>query len=135
MFSDISWLVQITSNEMVMMSALYQHSMFSCISIVIAHSRHFAPIGQIILLPSQQVFVLTSECCVLGGEATHTNIIVFVLSELQLKPMIYLTQGRYANHYTTDAVHGQYKLHQEMTMMSTLYQTNTLRWMFIVLAH
>jgi len=40
----------------------------------------------------------------ISGEATDTNFIVFGLSRLWLKPMIYHTQGEYANHYTTDAI-------------------------------
>jgi hypothetical protein len=42
---------------------------------------------------------------VLIGEATHTNFTVFGLTKKSgLEPMIYLTQGEHANHYTTDAV-------------------------------
>jgi hypothetical protein len=40
----------------------------------------------------------------LSGEATNTNLIVFGLTRLGLKPTIYRTIGEYANHYTTDAV-------------------------------
>jgi hypothetical protein len=39
----------------------------------------------------------------LSGEATNTNFSLW-LTQLELKPTIYSTQGEYANHYTTDAV-------------------------------
>jgi hypothetical protein len=39
-----------------------------------------------------------------SGEATKTNFIVFGLTRFGLKPTIYRTQGKHANHYTTDAV-------------------------------
>ena len=39
--------------------------------------RHVAPLGHIILIPSQPVFALSPEWCVLSGEVTHTNFIVF----------------------------------------------------------
>jgi len=35
--------------------------------------RHVAPLGHIILIPSQPVFALSPLCCVLSGEATNTN--------------------------------------------------------------
>ena len=31
------------------------------------------PLGHIILIPSQSVFVFSSQCCTLSGEATNTN--------------------------------------------------------------
>ena len=40
-------------------------------------SKHVAPLGHIILTPSQPVFALTPECCVLSRETTNTNFIVF----------------------------------------------------------
>jgi hypothetical protein len=39
----------------------------------------------------------------LSGEATNTNFSLW-LTQLEIKPTIYSTQGEYANHYTTDAV-------------------------------
>jgi hypothetical protein len=41
--------------------------------------RHFAPLGYIILIPSQPVFALSPKCCVLSVEATQTIFIVFGL--------------------------------------------------------
>jgi hypothetical protein len=38
--------------------------------------RHVAPLGHIILIPSQPVFALTPWCCVLNGEATNFTIFV-----------------------------------------------------------
>ena len=37
--------------------------------------KHVAPLGHIILTPSQPVFVLSPSCCVLNGEATNYNYI------------------------------------------------------------
>jgi Ca2+-binding RTX toxin-like protein len=33
--------------------------------------RHDAPLGHIILIPSQPVFAFSPQCCVLGGKATN----------------------------------------------------------------
>jgi hypothetical protein len=49
------------------------------------------------------VFVLSPPCCVLSGEATHTNFIVLDLTRPELKPTIYHIPGEHANHYVTDA--------------------------------
>ena len=62
----------------------------------------------IILIPSQPIFALSSYCCVLSGEATNTNFIVFGLTRSGLEPMIYRTRGEHANHYTTDVVSSVY---------------------------
>jgi hypothetical protein len=40
-------------------------------------SASVAPLRHIILIPSQQVFALTPNCCLLSREATNTNFIVF----------------------------------------------------------
>ena len=42
--------------------------------------RYVAPLGHIILIPSQPVFDLSTKCCILSGEATNTNFIVFGLT-------------------------------------------------------
>ena len=57
------------------------------------------PLRHIILIPSQPVFAL-SPYCVLSGEATNTNFIVFGLSRSGLEPTIYRTRREHANHYT-----------------------------------
>ena len=54
----------------------------------------------IILIPSYSVFVISPYCCMLSGEATNSNFIVFGLTG----PTIYRTRGQHTNHYTTDAV-------------------------------
>jgi hypothetical protein len=79
---------------------------FYSVSSLKQHSadRHVAPLGHIILIPSQPVFALSPECCVLSGEATNTNFIVFGLTTSGLEPTFYRTQGGSANHYTTDDV-------------------------------
>ena len=43
---------------------------------------------------------LIPYCCVLSGEATNTNFIVFGLTRPELEPTIYRTRGQHANHYT-----------------------------------
>jgi hypothetical protein len=53
--------------------------------------RHVAPLWHIILIPSQPVFALSPECCLLSGEATNTNFIVFGLIWPALEPTIYRT--------------------------------------------
>jgi hypothetical protein len=44
-------------------------------------------------------------CCVLSGEATNTNFIVFGLTRSWLEPTIYHIRDEYASQYTTDAFH------------------------------
>ena len=51
--------------------------------------RHVAPLGHIILIPSQPVFALSPQCCVLSGEATNANFIVFGFTRPGLEPTIY----------------------------------------------
>ena len=46
--------------------------------------RHVTSLGHIILIPSQQIFALSRLCCVLSGEATNTNSVVFRLIRLRL---------------------------------------------------
>jgi hypothetical protein len=66
--------------------------------------RHVAPLGYIILIPSQPVFALSPYCCVLSGEATNTNFIVFGFTRSGLERTIYRTRGEHVNHYTTATV-------------------------------
>ena len=66
--------------------------------------RHVAPLGHIILIPSQPVSALTPKCCVLSGEATDANFIIFGLTRSRLKHTIYRNRGEHANNYTTVAV-------------------------------
>ena len=56
------------------------------------------------IIPSQSVCALSLSCCVLSGDPTHTNCIVFGLTRSGLEPTIYHTRGEHANHYTTDVV-------------------------------
>ena len=67
-------------------------------------NRHVAPLGHIILIPSQSVFLLFHECCTLSRQSTNTICIVFGLTRSGLEPTIYHTRGEHANHNTTDAV-------------------------------
>jgi hypothetical protein len=43
--------------------------------------RHVAPLGHIILIPSQSVLALSPKRCILSGEATNTNFIVLIRFE------------------------------------------------------
>ena len=54
--------------------------------------QHVAQLGRIILIQSQPVFALSPYCCVLSGEATNTNLIVFYLIRSRVEPTIYRTQ-------------------------------------------
>jgi hypothetical protein len=63
--------------------------------------RHVAPLGYIILIPSQPpVFPHT---VVYSGELVNTNFIVFGVTRSGFEPTIHLTRGDHANHYITDA--------------------------------
>ena len=52
------------------------------------------------MIPSQLGFPLSPWCCVLLGEAAHTNIIVFGLIRPGLEPSIYHTRGEHTYDYT-----------------------------------
>jgi hypothetical protein len=67
-------------------------------------NRHVTPLWHIILIPSQPVFALSPWCCLLSGEETNTNFIVFGLTWTRVEPTIYSTRGEHTNHYATDAV-------------------------------
>ena len=62
------------------------------------------PLGHIIQIPSQPVFALSAYCCVLSGEATNTNVIVFGCTRSGIEPTIYRTQSEHIYHYITDSV-------------------------------
>jgi hypothetical protein len=51
----------------------------------------------------KMVFALTPQYCVLRGEVTNTNVIIFGLTRRGLEPTIYRTPGEHTSHYTTDA--------------------------------
>ena len=86
---------------MMMRSALYQTDklrwIFSSLKQQFA-DRHVAPFGYIILIPRQPVFALSPWCCVLSGETTYNNVIVFGLTRSGLEHTIYRTRGEHANH-------------------------------------
>ena len=65
---------------------------------------HVALLGHIILILSQPVFALSPLYCLISGEATNTNFIVFSLTRPVLETTIYRTRGEHANHYATDAL-------------------------------
>ena len=66
--------------------------------------RHVAPLGHIILIPSQQVFALTPQCWVLSADTAYTKLIIFGLTWPEIELMIYRTPGEHANSFTTDTV-------------------------------
>jgi hypothetical protein len=64
--------------------------------------RHIAPLGHIILIPSQPIFLLYAACF---AEKKQIPIFFsFGLTRLGLELAIYRTRGEHSNHYTTDAV-------------------------------
>ena len=69
---------------MMMRSALFQTNTldFYSASLLKQQSafRHVAPVGHIFLISRQAVFALSPYCCVLSGEATNTNFIIFGLT-------------------------------------------------------
>jgi hypothetical protein len=66
--------------------------------------RHVAPLGHIILIPSQPVFALSPYCCVLRGEATNTNFYSLWFDPTRA-PTYDLLHSRIAvDHYATNVV-------------------------------
>jgi hypothetical protein len=45
--------------------------------------RHVASLRHIILIPSQPIFALSSESCVLSAEIANTNVMVFGLQTVE----------------------------------------------------
>jgi hypothetical protein len=56
------------------------------------------------MILNQPVFSLSTYVCMLNGEATNTNFIVFGSTQSGREPVIYHTQGQHTNHCTTDAI-------------------------------
>ena len=53
--------------------------------------RHVAPLGHIIIMPSQPVFALSPECCVLSEEATNPRSTALEASTLTATPQMRLS--------------------------------------------
>ena len=71
---------------------------------VLAHWNNSLPVDLytlFLLRANQSLFLVTTACL---AEKQQIPILVFGLTWLGLKPMIYHTWGKYANRYTTDAV-------------------------------
>ena len=88
--------------------------------------RYVAPLWHIILIPSQPVFALSPECCVLSGQSTNANFIVFGLTWEGFN----YTWGEHANHYTTDAIilkfHDQFPIFKQiMTLVNYIFTVET----------
>jgi hypothetical protein len=91
------------------------------------YSRH------IILIPSQPVFALSPQCCVLTREAT--NFIVFGLTRSGFEPTIYRIRGEHVNHYTTDAVQLRKKyliVHEASSSLKCKSVGYLLKFLFLV---
>jgi hypothetical protein len=56
------------------------------------------------LLRANRSSLFLIEACVLSGESTNTNVIVFGLTRPGLEPKIYHTRGEHSNRYATDTV-------------------------------
>ena len=66
--------------------------------------RHVAPLGHVILIPSDQsLFFLFNAAC-LPEKQQISICIVFGMTRPGLEPTIYRTRGEHSNHYATDAV-------------------------------
>jgi hypothetical protein len=72
----------------------------SFISDILAEDRHVAPLGHIILIPSQLILALTPSHYVLTRASTNISFKVFGLTPPGLKTMIYCTWSEYTSHYT-----------------------------------
>jgi exonuclease I len=66
--------------------------------------QQYNPVVHIITRSTLTEVTHSALCCVLSGEATYTNLIVFGLIRPVLEPTIYHTRGKHANHYVIDAV-------------------------------
>ena len=73
-------------------------------------NRHVALLGHI-LIPSQPIFPLSPQCCLLIREAKKNIFTFFGFTRLWLEPTIYRTRTKHANHYTTDARGGSRGAH------------------------
>jgi hypothetical protein len=79
-------------NEMMMM-----RSTFYSVSSLKQQSagRPGTPLGHIILIPRQPFIALSPYRCMLSGEASNTNFIVFGFTWSRLKPTIYHTRDEH----------------------------------------
>ena len=78
----------------------------------------------------------------LGGEATYTNLIVLGLTWPWFKPIIYRSQDKHADHYTTDAgwvifsflfFLSQYWLVRFMVFNATFNNISVITWQSVLL--
>jgi hypothetical protein len=93
-FSAISWREQVTFDEMMKMSTLYQTNtdlnLYSASSLKQQSAgKHVSPLRHIIVIPSRPVLSLSLLCCILSEEATNTNVIVFGMTQSGLKTTMY----------------------------------------------
>jgi len=66
--------------------------------------RHVAPLGHIILIPTNQslLFLLNAECLAEKQQIPILRTLGFIRSVLE--PKITRTRGKHANHYTIDVI-------------------------------
>jgi hypothetical protein len=86
---------------------LYTSSMCSKIFLLIVEQNCSSgvmvctPHRHVILIPSQPIFALTPQCCLLSREATNSNFIMFIVFGVTwpgLKPIIYLHFQQYFSY-------------------------------------
>ena len=93
-------------NEMMMRSALYYINMLSWIFIKLGHGNNSPqidmspPLGNIILIPSQPVFLFLLNVACLAEKQR----IPISKSIIWLEPTIYHTRGEHTNHYANNVV-------------------------------
>ena len=122
-------------NDMMMKSALYVLDQHAELDVYSASSltqqsvgRYIAPLGHIILIPSQPVFALSPLCCVRSGETTNINFIVFGLTRSWLEPTIYRTRSEHANYYAADVV--CFLTFPKLHTYGSIENTGTFSWMW-----
>ena len=112
-FSDISWQEQVNfqwDDELDCYSASSLEQQFA--------DRHVAPLWYVIVIPSQPVITLTNLYCVLSGEATNTNFMIFGLTRPGIEPTIYHIRDEHANHYTTNAIYFELRTLDKQTVIN-----------------
>ena len=60
--------------------------------------KHVIPLGHIILILGQSVFALSPQCCVLRGEASNSNFIVFGFTRPWHERTIYHTRCEHTTY-------------------------------------
>jgi hypothetical protein len=85
--------------------------------------RHSPPLGHIILIPNQPVFALSPYCCMLSGEATNSNFIVFGFTWSELKLTIYHTRSDAVKQEEYKNIVIMYNTFQQKLMLTEYFQS------------